>query len=439
MACPHRRGRGAAAGKVLHAGAVLCALLAPLTGGSAGAGETATQGIATQGMATPEALGEALFFDTTLSKNRTQACASCHAPDAAFTDPREGPAGHAVSVGDDGRSLGDRNAPSATYARFSPAFGRSARPGRYRGGLFHDGRATSLEEQAGGPPLNPAEMAMGSKAEVVARLKENPHYVAAFERLYGKAVFTSDGRAFAAMTRAIAAFERTEAFAPFDSKYDRYLKGEATLTDQEELGRVLFFSKQFTNCALCHQRNAQGGTPGETFTNYEFHNIGVPENPALAAAGAVAAPDLGLARNPKVKDKAAQAGRFKVPSLRNVAVTGPYMHNGVFQDLRTAVLFYNTFNTTNPARKTNPETGAPFGPPEVPGTLSLKELETGPALDDRRIDALVAFLETLTDRRYEPLVAERRAARAAALAAAKAAAPQTLAPQSPAPRAAAAH
>jgi cytochrome c peroxidase len=370
-------------------------------------------------IASREALGEALFFDTALSKNRTQACASCHAPDAAFTDPREGAAGMAVSVGDDGRSLGDRNAPSAGYARFSPAFGKSKKPGLYRGGQFHDGRAASLEEQAAGPPLNPAEMGMGSKAEVVARLKENPAYVAAFRRLFGPAVFRSDARAFDAMTKAIAAFERTEAFAPFDSKYDRYLKGEERLTDQEELGRVLFFSKQFTNCALCHQLNAQGGTAGETFTNYEFHNIGVPANPDLAAASAVTAPDLGLARNPKVKDKAAQAGRFKVPSLRNVAVTGPYMHNGVFKDLRTVILFYNTFNTANPARKVDPESGAPFGAPEVPGTLSLKELETGPALDDRRIDALVAFLETLTDRRHEPLMAERRAARAAAQAAAE--------------------
>jgi cytochrome c peroxidase len=395
-----------------------------LVGGSAQAGE----------IATPEALGEALFFDTALSKNRTQACASCHAPDAAFTDPREGAAGMAVSVGDDGRSLGDRNAPSAAYARFSPPFGRSRKPGLYSGGQFHDGRASSLEAQAGGPPLNRAEMGMGSKAEVVARLKENPSYVAAFQNLYGPAVFRSDARAFAAMTRAIAAFERTDAFAPFDSRYDRYLKGEATLTDQEELGRVLFFSKQFTNCALCHQLNAQGGTAGETFTNYEFHNIGVPANPDLAATGAVTAPDLGLARNPKVRDRNAQAGRFKVPGLRNVAVTGPYMHNGSFKDLRTVILFYNTFNTANPARKINPETGAPFAPPEVPGTLSLTELETGPALDDRRIDALVAFLETLTDRRYEPLMAQRRDARAAAKAAARQPSASHVAPQAAAGR-----
>lgn len=367
---------------------------------------------------TPETLGEALFNDVNLSKNRTEACASCHSPDHAFIDPREAKAGRAVSIGDDGHSLGDRNAPTAAYARFSPAFGPSQKPGIYQGGQFLDGRAADLEEQAGGPPLNPLEMGMGSKSEVVARLKENPAYVAAMERLYGKGVFKKDAAAYGAMEKAIAAFERTPAFAPFDSKYDRYLKGEATLTDQEELGRVLFFSRQFTNCSLCHKLNVQGGTEGETFTNYEFHNIGVPANPDLARAGAVEAGhvDLGLARNPHVQDKA-QAGKFKVPTLRNVAVTGPYMHNGVFKDLRTVILFYNTYNTKNPTRKINPETGEPFAAPEVAENISQEDLEVGPALDNRRIDALVAFLETLTDKRYEPLLADERAARAEAAAA----------------------
>jgi cytochrome c peroxidase len=101
-----------------------------------------------------------------------------------------------------------------------------------------------------------------------------------------------------------------------------------------------------------------------------------------------------------------QAGKFKTPTLRNVAVTGPYMHNGVFEDLRTVVLFYNRYNTVAQARQINPETGKPWRDPEVPVNLSVTELTHGPALDDKRIDALVAFLETLTDARYEPLLAE---------------------------------
>jgi cytochrome c peroxidase len=83
------------------------------------------------------------------------------------------------------------------------------------------------------------------------------------------------------------------------------------------------------------------------------------------------------------------------------------MHNGVFADLRTVVLFYNKYNSRRPERQINPETGQPFGPPEVPENISLTELETGPALDDKRIDAIVAFLETLTDKRYEPLLRDR--------------------------------
>lgn len=397
-----------------RAGIAVVALLAAVAPAPAG-----DNGPPAAGLQTAEQLGEALFFDVNLSLNRTQSCATCHAPDLAHVDPREGKAGRAVSLGDDGVSLGDRNAPTAGYAAFTPPFGKARRAGLHRGGLFLDGRAATLEEQAGGPPLNPLEMGMPDKASVVARLKENPAYAEVMRRLFGPKVFADPDRAYAAMTRAIAAYERTPAFAPFDSKYDRYLRGELLLTEQEELGRVLFFSRQFTNCAVCHQLNAQGGTAGETFSNSEFHNIGVPPNPALVAAGAVkpGVVDLGLARNPKIRGKAGRgdaAGRFRTPSLRNVAVSGPYMHNGVFQDLRTVVLFYNTYNTQDPERKINPETGAPFAPPEVAQNISRTDLEIGPPLDDRRIDALVAFLKTLTDKRYEPLLeGPQRAAGAA--------------------------
>lgn len=353
-----------------------------------------------------EALGEALFFDTNLSKHRTQACASCHTPQAGFVDPRPTPAGRAVSLGDDGRSLGDRNAPTASYARFSPPFHRTE-TGDYVGGLFLDGRAPTLEDQAGGPPLNPLEMAMPDKAAVVARLRETPAYVEAFARLFASKVLEADDTGYAAMAASIAAFERTAFFAPFDSKYDRSLRGEATLSEQEELGRVLFFSSQFANCSQCHLIERGRPRVDETFTSYEYHNIGVPANPAARAVNGVPPDhvDRGLAQNPAVAEPGPETGKFKVPTLRNVAVTSPYMHNGVFKDLRTVVLFYNKYNTRNPDRLINPETGQPFAAPEVDANLSLQKLEVGPALDDKRIDALVAFLKTLTDRRYEPLLA----------------------------------
>ncbi|GKY87001.1 cytochrome-c peroxidase [Sinisalibacter aestuarii] len=355
-----------------------------------------------EGFDTMEALGEALFNDAALSANRTQSCATCHNPDFAFTDPRETDAGLAVSLGDDGASLGDRNAPTAAYAMFSPRF-EQLDPGIYRGGQFLDGREPDLEGQAGGPPLNPIEMGMPDKASVVARLRENPDYIDAFATLFGRDVWNETDAAYRAMTEAIAAFERTEVFAPFDSKYDRFLRGEVALTQEEELGRLLFFSQQFTNCNLCHQLRTSPVAADETFSNYEYHNIGVPENRAVRSMTGVTGIDHGLLANPEVDDPATD-GKFKVPTLRNVAVTGPYMHNGVFGDLRTVVLFYNMYNTKTPEMLINPETGAPFAPPEVPDTLSMEELTHGPALDDKRIDALVAFMKTLTDARYEYLL-----------------------------------
>ncbi|MEQ8284944.1 cytochrome c peroxidase [Thalassospira sp.] len=356
------------------------------------------------------ALGEALYFDPNLSVNRTQACASCHEPSTAFRDPRIDVAGGAFSLGDDGKSLGDRNTPMAAYAKFSPPF-HVREDGVAVGGQFWDGRAVDLAEQAGGPPLNPIEMGMPDKASVVSRLQEDDDYIAGFKALFGDDVWSDSDAAYGAMTQAIAAFEQGDQFAPFDSKYDRFLRGDYKMTAQEELGRVLFFSQQFTNCNTCHMLKTSPTAEGETFTNYEFHNIGVPRNVATRHANDkdVDFTDNGLLDNPLIDDPAYR-GKYKTPSLRNVAVTSPYMHNGVFSELETVVRFYNKFNSKAKANQTNPETGEAWGAAEVPETISLSELEEGDALDTKRIKAIVAFLKTLTDARYEPLLAEQEAA-----------------------------
>ncbi|MDO6962943.1 cytochrome-c peroxidase [Rhizobium alvei] len=351
-------------------------------------------------------LGEALFNDVNLSKNRSQACATCHMPDMGFTDHRETKAGLAVSLGDDGKSLGDRSAPTAAYAAFSPTFGKNAK-GDYVGGQFWDGRAATLEDQAGGPPLNPIEMGMPDEKTVAERIAENPDYVAAFKAEFGEDVLSDPAKTYQALRQAVAEFERTPEFSPFDSKYDRYLRGEEKLTEQEELGRTLFFSTQFTNCNLCHDiKGTDGRFETSTFSSHKYFNIGVPVNEAARKVNGVAADhvDLGLAANPAAKDDPTARGRFKTPTLRNIAVTGPYMHNGVFKDLRTVILFYNKYNSKRKSRQINPETGKVWAAPEVADNLAKTELETGPGLDDQRIDALVAFLKTLTDKRYEPLL-----------------------------------
>jgi len=357
-------------------------------------------------------LGEALYFDTNLSANRTMSCATCHDPSTGFRDPRVDVASGAFSLGDDGQSLGDRNAPTASYAKFSPPF-HVREDGVAVGGQFWDGRAMDLADQAGGPPLNPIEMGMPDKASVVARLREDDDYVAGFKALFGNDIWSDADEAYGAMTKAIAAFEEGDQFAPFDSKYDRFLRGEYKMTPEEELGRVLFFSQQFTNCNTCHMLKTSPTAEGETFTNYEFHNIGVPRNVATrdAVRKDVGFTDNGLLDNAAIEDPVYR-GKYKTPSLRNVAVTGPYMHNGVFADLETVVRFYNKYNSKAEINQTNPETGKPWGEPEVAETISLKELEQGDALDEKRIDAIVAFLKTLTDARYEPLLEQQQAAKA---------------------------
>lgn len=355
-------------------------------------------------------LGRALFEDPRLSANGTQSCATCHDPSHGFVDARlDGETVAITSLGADGVSRGTRNAPTVSYAAFAPSFrvttrNRFNKQNQHRlyegpqGGLFHDGRAEDLEAQAGGPPLNPLEMGMRSKADVVQRLRSNPEYRRDFEALYGPGILDDAEAGYAAMTGALAAFERTPEVSPFDSKYDRFLRGEAELSFLELTGRSLFFS-EFANCAICHQLHGNGDPVGrfeETFSGYEFHNIGVPSNPALN----LAAPDEGLG---EALDMPEYRGLFRTPTLRNVAVTGPYMHNGVFRELSTVLKFYDRFN--NPFdRFLNPETGEVWRDAEVPETVATELLEVGRPLTEGQLNALECFLRTLTDARFEALI-----------------------------------
>jgi cytochrome c peroxidase len=237
-------------------------------------------------------LGRYLFFDERLSSNNTVSCATCHAPASAFADPRP------VSLGVGG-AKGTRNAPTVLNRDRGRRF-------------FWDGRASSLEQQAEGPILNAKEMAH-TREGVVKRLQSVPEYAPLFERAYGDAKITFDR-----VTRAIAAYER--ALTTRNSPYDRYLKGDKeALSPRANLGRELFFGK--ANCAQCHA--------GPDFTNEDFVNVG---------AGAGNPPDEG--RRAVTLD-----GRdwrlFKVPTLREIARTAPYMHDGSLATLADVVEFYD--------------------------------------------------------------------------------------------------
>lgn len=365
---------------------------------------------------TKVALGEALYSDTNLSLNRTQSCATCHNPERAFIDDRLDSEGKvsATSLGDDALSFGDRNTPTAAYAAFTPEFGQethsrfnSQQPDYtgFVGGQFVDGRAADLQQQAEGPFLNAIEMGMPDEESVVLRIKENTDYIASFESLYGTTIFDDISAAYSAVADAIAEFEKTDEFAPFSSKYDKSLRGEYTYDPLSKAaqGKALYFSQQFTNCATCHQLRSNS-SPQELFTNFEYHNIGVPSNTADRTLYGLDTSfvDNGLLDNEHVTDTA-HKGKFRVPTLRNIAVTAPYMHNGVFKELSTVIKFYDHF-LTGSEHTLNPETGLAWASPEVPETVSTTELVDGNKLDEDEIEALVCFLHTLTDERYEALI-----------------------------------
>lgn len=374
---------------------------------------------------TKEKLGESLFFDQNLSLDRKTSCATCHDPNHAFIDARFLKDGTdqtvfihgAFSVGDDGSALGGRNTPTAAYALFNPTFGKNSK-GVYIGGQFHDGRATTLQDQATRPPLDQAEMMMPDKQSVMERIEENPDYIIAFKALYGETIFDDINASYDSMGEAIAKFENTEEFAPFDSKYDRLKQcreeGGSTneclvadnWTSEEELGMSLFFSEANTNCATCHTINSKSEAPTrELFTNFEYENIGTPRN--IAAMDARAA--LGLQdANATFKglggfvNEAEHLGKGKVPTLRNIAVTGPYMNNGVFKELRTVIEFYD--HMAGLGHHTNPETGQKWGMNDHNETINHETLRETKELTDDKIKGLEAFLRTLTDKRYEHLM-----------------------------------
>ena len=346
-----------------------------------------------------KALGEVLFFDKSISFNKTQSCSTCHSPDTAFVDQRKNSANQMVSEGDNPHLHGNRNANTALYAMFSPDFHFDKKIQDYVGGQFWDGRAKDLAEQAGGPPVNPVEMGMPDKKAIVERLKADPTYYKPITDIYGESIWADTDKIYAIMEKAIGEFEKHDLFAPFSSKYDRALKGEAELTALEAEGKALFFDKTRTNCSNCHQ-SSDANSAKETFTNYRYYNIGVPSNQALIKLNKLEADyvDNGLLDNPMVKGDEKQKGKFKVPTLRNIGVTAPYMHNGVFRDLKTVLLFKDSFN--NPNRKINPETGKAWDKAEYAQTINPEVLKAKP-LTDEEINALEAFLKTLTDEAYE--------------------------------------
>jgi len=244
-------------------------------------------------------LGKQLYFDKRLSKDNTISCASCHDPDKGWSN------GEPFATGVRGQ-VGGRSAPSIVNSADSAL-------------QFWDGRASQLEGQALGPISNPIEMDMPID-DVVAKLNKIDGYKKQFQALY-KTDVTADG-----IAKSIAAFERT--ILSGDAPFDRFKAGDTkALSDQAQRGMKLFFGK--ANCSACHT--------GHSFSDFAFHNIGVGMDKEK--------PDLGRFVVTKIEgDK----GSFKTPTLREVARSAPYMHDGRFKTLDEVVDYYNKGGHPNP-------------------------------------------------------------------------------------------
>lgn len=325
-----------------------------------------------------EKLGMHLYNDKNMSLYQNQSCRTCHHHLAGFADLQNHlhPYTNVVSTGSDGVSKGGRNAPSSAYAGFSPPLAL-LNDDEYEGGLFWDGRATGnsesladpLAEQAQGPPLNEVEMAMPSKDAVIEAI-QNATYVNLWYKEFGRNSLTDVDAAYDNFARAIAAYERSADVTKFTSKYDQFIDGKAQFTEAEESGLALFAD----NCARCHSLVPDFGAPKPLFTNYRYANIGVPVNPLVQLE---LPPDLGL--GPIVGDTA-QDGKFKVPTLRNIAMSAPYSHNGSFPTLELMVSFVNDSSGFAP------EVG--YNLDAIVGKLGLSPEE---------VSDITAFLYTLTD------------------------------------------
>ncbi|MES2557923.1 MAG: cytochrome c peroxidase [Bacteroidota bacterium] len=320
------------------------------------------------------ALGKGLFFDESLSNPAGQSCASCHAPDQAFSDP----GGTSFSEGVLSLS-GNRNAPSVSYAAYSPTFFYDKKEETYIGGQFWDGRAADLCEQAKNPLLNHAEMNNRDKKMVIAAVKRGKNKDL-FLKVYGEKAFSDADLAFEYLAKAIEAYEQSIEINPFSSKFDAYLKGEITLTKEEQQGLKLFNDPKKGNCAACHPSTPDPATKRVLFTDYTYDNLGVPGSENTSKTAGFKA-DLGLGA---IVKEPSENGKFKVPTLRNVALTAPYFHNGSFEQLEDVVEFYNSRDKGT------------FGKPEIAENVNHDELGNLNLTKDE-VKAITTFLKTLTD------------------------------------------
>ncbi len=356
-------------------------------------------------------LGRAIFFDTNLSEPPGTSCASCHDPARGFAGNNGSRLG--VALGSRPDHFAKRNTPSVLYLRFVRKFHlhweEDAPLVDAYGGFFWDGRTDSLVDLAKQPLLNPDEMNGGS-ARRLAGVMASSAYAADFRREFGSALDDPDA-ALGALGQAVDAFLSSPEMSPFSSKYDDYVRGTVQLTALEARGLKLFKDSAKGGCSACHKLNDRSTDPSASlFTDYGFDAVGVPRNRALPAARDPNYFDLGLCERAGAEYEAKTeefCGRFRTPSLRNVAVRRRFMHNGVFSTLRDVVAFYAT-RSTNPGRWYKSKIVFDDLPEKYRQNVNVDKAPYNrhqgevPPLDESEIDAIVAFLGTLTDAPFRP-------------------------------------
>ena len=304
-----------------------------------------------------EELGRLLYFDPILSGDNTISCAHCHHPDLGFTDNR------ALSMGRGGSGIGKDRKGGQVLRRGSPTIWNSA----YNHLQFWDGRADDLEHQASFPIQDMKEMAQ-DKDELVQELLQVPEYVQLFNEVFDNSA--GPALTFENITFAIAAFERT--IIANNSRFDKYTQGDHLALSRSERHGLNLFRSLKTRCFECHNF--------PTFNNPDFKVVGVPDINDQE-------PDLGRA---EIAGKGYERA-FKVPTLRNIALTAPYMHNGIFQTLEEVIDFYAAGG------------GAAHG--FKPATLDDKIRKFELSTDERK--DMVAFLHALTDESNKPVIPDK--------------------------------
>lgn len=324
------------------------------------------------------AVGRQVFFDSKMSNPvGSQSCASCHMPNVGFSGLGDGPGfvqgvGQGAVVG----AFGGRKPPSAAYATFAPIMTLATPPAdpanpvapvpEFTGGLFWDGRATGLRlgnpaaEQALGPFLNAAEHNVADKQTILNTIKASNYYSLWLSAFNNEAIDLSTPASIDAnydkVGRAIAAYEATPEVNKFSSKFDAYMKGQTRLSAAEARGLAIFNLQG--ECYDCHSSVTADGITPALFTDFSYHNLGLPRNEATPNKRMLLQQDLGLGGeletvlpNGQFKYPAAwraqavaQYGKFKTPTIRNVGVGSNrrFMHNGVLNSLEQVVHFYNT-------------------------------------------------------------------------------------------------